>query len=112
MIVETVTIGHVGAEGDGIASADDGAALYVPNTLPGEIVQVERDRRQGGGWVARSVAIERASEARFETCGYLAPRTGAEVYARALRDVILPGFEQLGIDLAPSRAYLSDRGWA
>jgi 23S rRNA (uracil1939-C5)-methyltransferase len=76
LTVETVTIGHVGAEGDGIASASDGATLYVPNTLPGEIVQAGLLRRQGGGWLARNVAIDRASKARvaprcvhFGECG-------------------------------------------
>lgn len=65
MTVERVTIGHVGAEGDGIASACDGATLYVPNTLPGEIVQVRRLCRQGDGWLAEGVAIESASKARI-----------------------------------------------
>lgn len=76
MTVETVTIGHVGAEGDGIASAAGGAALYVPNTLPDEIVRVEQLRRQGDGWLAALVAIDQASEARvappcthFGACG-------------------------------------------
>jgi 23S rRNA (uracil1939-C5)-methyltransferase len=76
LTVETVTIDRVGAEGDGIASADDGATLYVPNTLPDEVVRVERLRRQGPGWLARGVAIDRASQARiaprcvhFGACG-------------------------------------------
>lgn len=65
MTIEAVSIGHVGAEGDGVASANDGATLYVPNTLPGEIVRVDRLRRQGDGWLAESVAIESASQARI-----------------------------------------------
>jgi 23S rRNA (uracil1939-C5)-methyltransferase len=76
LTLETVTIGYVGAEGDGIASAVDGARLYVPNTLPGESVQVDRLRRQGDGWLAQSVALESASRARiaprcvhFGACG-------------------------------------------
>ena len=130
MIVETVTIGHVGAEGDGIASGHDGGVLYVPNTLPGEIVQVERHRRQGDGWLARSVAIESPSEARilprcahFGECGgcvlqhwrnaeYLAWKTG--LLASALRRagfaepnvdpiVVTPPYSRRRMDLAASR---------
>jgi len=56
-------------------------------------------------------AATRVDDARLETCAYLGPRVAADVYARALRDVILPGFEQLGVDLAPSRALLRERRW-
>jgi len=130
LTIETVTIRYVGAEGDGIASADDGAALYVPNTLPGEIVQVQRHRRQGDGWLARSVAIESASEARiapackhFGECGgcvlqhwrnaeYLAWKTG--LLASALRRagfaepsldpiIVTPPYSRRRMDLAASR---------
>lgn len=48
---------------------------------------------------------------KLEACAFLGPRAGADVYARALRDVILPGFETLGIDLGPSRALLRERRW-
>jgi len=50
-------------------------------------------------------------DAALEACAHLGPRAAADVYARALRDVILPGFEQLGVDLAPSRALLRERRW-
>jgi len=52
-----------------------------------------------------------ADDAPHEACGYLGPRAAAEVYRRALRDVILPGFEQLGIDLDASRALVRERAW-
>jgi 23S rRNA (uracil1939-C5)-methyltransferase len=73
---ETVTIDRGGAEGDGIATAADGATLYVPDVLPGELVQVGRTRRQGNGWLAPYTALLQASDARvappcthFGTCG-------------------------------------------
>jgi hypothetical protein len=50
-------------------------------------------------------------ETRMEACAYLGPGAGAEVYRRALRDVIMPGFEQLGVDLGPSSALVRERGW-
>ncbi len=72
----TVTIDRVGAEGDGIATAPDGMTLYIPNTLPGELVRAEPLRRQGDGWFASCEAILRESDARiaapcrhFGACG-------------------------------------------
>jgi hypothetical protein len=51
-------------------------------------------------------------DAKLESCAFLGPRAGAEVYAGALRDVILPGFEELGVDLGPARARAREHGWA
>jgi 23S rRNA (uracil1939-C5)-methyltransferase len=72
----TVTIDRVGAEGDGIATAPDGATLYIPDTLPGELVLATPLRRQGEGWLAACESILRKSEARvpppcshFGSCG-------------------------------------------
>jgi hypothetical protein len=48
---------------------------------------------------------------RLEACGYLGASTAADVYRRSLRDVIIPGFEQLGVDLRASRAFLAERHW-
>jgi 23S rRNA (uracil1939-C5)-methyltransferase len=96
LTVETVTIGLVGTEGDGIASAYDGATLYVPDTLPGEIVRVGRLRRQGGGWLARRVAIDRASNARvappcvhFGECGGCALQHWRDAEYRAWKTALL-----------------------
>jgi hypothetical protein len=50
-------------------------------------------------------------DAKLEACGYLGSRAAAEVYGRAVRDVILPGFETLGVDLGPARKLLAERGW-
>ncbi len=63
--VVTVTIDRVGAEGDGSATAPDGATLYIPGALPGELVQAEKLRRQGDGWATTRAAILRESEARI-----------------------------------------------
>jgi 23S rRNA (uracil1939-C5)-methyltransferase len=66
----------VGAEGDGIATAPDGARLYIPNTLPGERVTAEPQQKRGDGWFAPLAEILQASEARvpppcahFGACG-------------------------------------------
>jgi len=46
MSTETVTIQKLGAQGDGIAQGADGP-IYVPFTLPGESVAIERVKSQG-----------------------------------------------------------------
>lgn len=61
----TVTIDRVGAEGDGIATAADGTTLYIPDSLPGELVAAEQLRRQGDGWLAPHSEILRPSDARI-----------------------------------------------
>jgi hypothetical protein len=53
-----------------------------------------------------------ADDATLERCGYLGARAAAEVYGRALRDVILPGFDTIGVDLRPARKMLAERKWA
>jgi len=37
----------MGADGDGVAALPDGTALYLPNTLPGELVQPGALLRRG-----------------------------------------------------------------
>jgi hypothetical protein len=64
----------------------------------------------GGGTEGRTDTA--SDDPRLEACAYLGPRAGADVYRRALRDVILPGFEQLGLDLAAARDLVRERGWA
>ena len=61
-----VTIERIGAEGDGVGRLPDGAPIYTPLTLPGEVVVAEPIRSRGDGWVARLVGIERPSASRVE----------------------------------------------
>lgn len=106
----TVRIAHLGAEGDGIATLPDGARLYVPLTVPGDLVRVQVVARRGDGWVAGVEAIVEPGPARrdpvcahFGVCGgctaqhfaepeYLAWKTGR--LAAALRRA---GFDDLPI---------------
>jgi 23S rRNA (uracil1939-C5)-methyltransferase len=71
-----VRIARIGADGDGIAADPDGAALYVPFTLPGETVQAVPCARRGEGFAATAEAITEASPDRatppcphFGICG-------------------------------------------
>lgn len=48
----------MGADGDGIAALPGGAALYLPDTLPGEFVQPVALSRRGEGWAASAAVLE------------------------------------------------------
>ena len=59
----------------------------------------------------KAAATKARDDAALEALAYLGPRASADVYRRALRDVILPGFVEAGVDLGPSHALLHERGW-
>lgn len=69
-------IGVVGADGDGIGALPDGTTLYIPLTLPGELVRAQPAARRGAGWAATAEEIAEPSASRvlppcrhFGTCG-------------------------------------------
>jgi 23S rRNA (uracil1939-C5)-methyltransferase len=96
----------IGAEGDGIAEHPDGSRLFVPLTVPGDVVRIQPVARRGDGWLAEIDAIVAPGPGRrspacglFGRCGgcvsqhwneadYLAWKTGR--LAMALRRA---GFE-------------------
>jgi hypothetical protein len=47
----------------------------------------------------------------LEAHGYLGPAACASVYRTALADVVLPGFDALGIDTSAARHHAAERGW-
>jgi 23S rRNA (uracil1939-C5)-methyltransferase len=66
-----VRIDRVGAEGDGVGCASNEAPVYVPFTLPGELVTASLRRARGEGWLARCVSIDHPSSARIDPpCEY------------------------------------------
>lgn len=54
-----VRIERIGAEGDGIGRLPDGKPVYVPLTLPGEVVRIRPGARRGDGWAG---ALDTARE--------------------------------------------------
>jgi 23S rRNA (uracil1939-C5)-methyltransferase len=72
----TVPIDRIGSEGDGVGRLPDGKPVYVPLTLPGELVLARPVRPIGDGWLAVAEAVEEPGEARiappcrhFDRCG-------------------------------------------
>ena len=52
MSTQQVTIDRLGGQGDGIGSID-GELVYVPFSLPGETVSIERERQTGSARFSR-----------------------------------------------------------
>lgn len=106
-VAETLTIDHVGHRGDGVAFAD-GEQVFVPLTLPGEIVAVDAasssERR-------RLVNVARASPDRiapfcpyFGACGGCAMQHWqAAPYQAWKRQIVVDTLSQAGIgaEVAP-----------
>ncbi len=107
--VVTVTIDRVGAEGDGIATAPDGVALFIPNVLPGERVTAEPRLQQGGGWFASLSDILHESDARvpppcvhFGECGGCVLQHWRDAEYRAWKTGLLEAaLRRAGFDDAP-----------
>jgi 23S rRNA (uracil1939-C5)-methyltransferase len=102
-MVEQLTIERLGRRGDGIADAPSGP-IYVPFTLPGEIVEGEAwpghpDRRL-------PIKIDRASPDRIEpicphfgTCGGCALQHWATAHYRAWkRELLIETMSQAGLE--------------
>jgi 23S rRNA (uracil1939-C5)-methyltransferase len=101
-LVERLAIDHLGARGDGVASSDAGP-IYVPYTLPGEIVEVDPwpghpDRRN-------VLRVEAASPARiapvcphFGVCGGCAlQHWDAAPYRAWKRETVVAQLRHAGI---------------
>jgi 23S rRNA (uracil1939-C5)-methyltransferase len=102
-VVERLAIVRIGHRGDGIADGPDGP-IYVPGTLPGEIVEVESvaghpDRR-------RLLNVEQPSAERiapicphFGVCGGCAVQQwDVGPYRAWKRDLIVTALRQAGLD--------------
>lgn len=101
-MAETLTIDHLGAQGDGVAYTPAGPA-YVPYALPGEVVEAEL--RKGR---AVSVRVRRASPQRtepvcrhFGDCGGCAlQHLEAGAYRDWKRDKLVHALRTRGIEAA------------
>ncbi len=69
------TVTRLGSEGDGLAVNENGAALYLPFTLPGERVRATATHKRGEGWAGTAEILAPASERvaapcpHFTACG-------------------------------------------
>ena len=64
------------------------------------------------GWVIdKARAHPEADDPKLEAFGYLGNDTGAELAARTITDVVLPGFAAVQVDLGPTRERIAERRW-
>lgn len=97
-----LTIDHVGHRGDGVAAAPEGP-VYVPLTLPGEVVEVEQTHDR-----ARLVALKATSPDRVEpvcrhvgACGGCALQHWRAVpYAAWKRELVVDALARAGLSPA------------
>ena len=68
----------------------DGAALFLPGTLPGELAQPGVLSRRGEGWMAEATVQEPSAD-RTETAGALALELRRLAGWLGLTEVALPG---------------------
>ena len=66
----------MGADGDGVAVGPGGAPLYLPGTLPGELVQPSALTRRGEGWAASAVVLEPNPDRVRPPCPHFGPCGG------------------------------------
>jgi hypothetical protein len=62
------------------------------------------------GWLPSAARNPGHGSERLEEYGYPMPSTIVEVYRRSLRDVVLGGFETIGVDLGPAHRYVRRSG--
>lgn len=101
-MAEVVTITALGHGGDGIAETADGRT-FVPFTLPGEVVEIDRN----GGRAVLTRVLEASADRiqplcrHFGICGNCALGHMAEgAYLAWKRDQVATAFAQRGIDVA------------
>ena len=66
----------MGADGDGVAALPDGGALFIPDTLPGELVQPGALQRRGEGWTTDAVVLEASPDRVTPLCPHFGPCGG------------------------------------
>ncbi|WP_062222023.1 class I SAM-dependent RNA methyltransferase [Aureimonas sp. D3] len=99
-MTERLTIETLGQKGDGIAHVG-GAAVFVPFTLPGEIVEIERQGERG-----RLLQVETASPERVEApCPHFGRCGGCELqhmsdsaYRAFKRETVVEAFRRVGLE--------------
>jgi len=99
-VAETVAIVGLGHGGDGIAETDSGR-LYVPYTLPGETIEIERIGSRGRPLRVVSASPDRIAPLcrHFGACGGCAlQHLERDAYLAWKRQVVADAFAQSGIE--------------
>ncbi len=109
---ETVTIAALGAGGDGVAETA-GGRIFVPFTLPGETVEIERDGKRGRPTRILAASADRVTPpcSHFGTCGGCTlQHMERTAYLAWKRDIVAKSFALHGIDVAVEPVTASEPG--
>ena len=101
LLEDEVDHGRVGWAYLASARSRDGLAEMLPQLVNDTVAPVIKN-------------AERAPEAddpELVPLGYLGTTRGADIYRRTLHDVILPGFDSVGVDTRATRELVAARGW-
>lgn len=101
----TFTIERIGEGGDGIARSDDGAAVFIPLTAPGDVVRAAIKKDHEGYWrgtlqeiVTRAKDRAEAPCQHYGRCGGCSlQHVTPEFYALWKRDVVIHTLEKAGV---------------
>jgi 23S rRNA (uracil1939-C5)-methyltransferase len=112
-----VRVERIGADGDGIAHLPDGTRLYVPGTLPGEVVTAHSVRRRGEGWLALPDVVAQPSSDRvaapcraFGSCGgCVLQHWGDAPYRAWKKGLLTAALRAAGYTLATEPAFVAGR---
>jgi 23S rRNA (uracil1939-C5)-methyltransferase len=111
-------IERVGADGDGIATLADGAPLYLPGALPGEVVLARPTQARGEGWSGVVEAVPQPSAEReaapcrhFGACGGCALQHWQDAgYRRWKTDLLRAALRRAGYESTPAPLAGTPRG--
>lgn len=95
-----LTIEAIGAQGDGIAH-HDGHSVFLPETLPGEVVDISFDDDSSGDVELIEISPNRVDPPclHFGVCGGCSMQhANAATYAVWKRDIVVAAFAQAGLD--------------
>jgi 23S rRNA (uracil1939-C5)-methyltransferase len=109
MTPEELRVEYIGTEGDGVGHLANGAAVYLPGTLPGELVLAHPTQKRGDGWAATaellSTSDDRAAPPcqHFATCGGCALQHWSDgAYLAWKTSLLATALQRAGYSQAPS----------
>lgn len=72
MAPEELRITHIGTEGDGVGQRADGTPVFLPNTLPGELVLAHPTHKRGPGWAGTAELLATSPDRVAPPCPHFA----------------------------------------
>ena len=75
----TLRIDRIGIDGDGVGHLPDGKPVYLPFTLPGELVEATLTERRGQGWTGDAHVVVASPDRVAPPCPHFGPCGGCSL---------------------------------